>query len=51
MPDNLAKYLPFLSDHERAELFGNIKSVLKIPRGDPRREGVIHGSCDFLRNF
>lgn len=43
MPSNLAKYLPSLSDSERLKLYGNISSVLDIPRGDPVREGVIEG--------
>lgn len=43
MPKNLAKYLPFLSDAERKELFGSITDVIKYPRGDPTREGVISG--------
>lgn len=43
MPDNLAKYLPWLTDAERAELYGSITSVTAFPRGDPVREGVIQG--------
>lgn len=49
MPSNLAKYLPSLSDSERSKLYGNISSVLDIPRGDPVREGVIEGS--FVGHF
>jgi len=46
MPDNLAKYLPWLTDAERAELYGSITSVTASPRGDPVREGVIQGGRD-----
>lgn len=44
MPKGLAKYLPFISEEERKELFGSITDVIKYPRGDPIREGVINGS-------
>lgn len=43
MPSNLEKYLPWLTDAERAELYGSITSVTASPRGDPVREGVIQG--------
>jgi hypothetical protein len=43
MPGNLEKYLPWLTDAERAELYGSITSVTASPRGDPVREGVIQG--------
>ena len=43
MPSNLEKYLPQLTDAERAELYGSITSVTAYPRGDPVREGVILG--------
>ncbi|TDL21860.1 MFS general substrate transporter [Rickenella mellea] len=49
MPDRLVKYLPFLSENERAKLFGDITSVLSIPRGDPTREGVIHAYDDTMK--
>ncbi|KLO12475.1 drug:h+ antiporter [Schizopora paradoxa] len=49
MPSNLAKYLPSLSDIERSRLFGNISSVLDIPRGDPIREGVIEAYDDTMK--
>lgn len=44
MPPNLAKYLPQLSQEQRDELFGDISSVIDVPRGDPVREGVILGT-------
>lgn len=47
MPKGLLKYLPDVSDDERKTLFGDITSVLKYPRGDPIREGVILGSSLF----
>lgn len=49
MPSNLARYLPALSDGERAKLYGNISSVLDIPRGDPIREGVIEAYDDTMK--
>lgn len=48
MPGNLTKYLPWLTDAERTELYGSITSVTTLPRGDPVREGVIQGGS-FLR--
>ncbi|TCD63466.1 hypothetical protein EIP91_005375 [Steccherinum ochraceum] len=41
MPKNLAKYVGFLPEDQRAELFGSITDVMMYPRGDPIREGVI----------
>ncbi|KAI5118116.1 hypothetical protein M0805_003470 [Coniferiporia weirii] len=41
MPGNLAKNLPQLSADERTALFGSITDVLKYPRGNAIREGVI----------
>ncbi|KAG9310268.1 MFS general substrate transporter [Chiua virens] len=49
MPGNLAKYLPWLSDAERAELYGSITSVTSVPRGDPVREGVILAYDDTMK--
>ncbi|KAH0838678.1 major facilitator superfamily domain-containing protein [Lanmaoa asiatica] len=48
MPGNLEKYLPWLTDAQRAELYGSITSVTAFPRGDPVREGVIQGGCLFF---
>lgn len=45
MPGKLKEALPELSEDERMALFGSIKDVLKYPRGDPIREGVIIGAC------
>lgn len=45
MPRNLAKYLPQLSDAERATLYGSITSVATYPPGNTVREGVIRGGC------
>ncbi|KAF9234946.1 major facilitator superfamily domain-containing protein [Melanogaster broomeanus] len=49
MPDNLAKYLPWLTDEQRAELYGSITSVTSSPRGDPVREGVIQAYDDTMK--
>ena len=43
MPDKLAKYLPFLTEEQRAKLYGSIVEAAANPRGDPIREGVIKG--------
>ena len=51
MPDNLAKYLPQLNDDQRAQLFGDISSVLEFPLGHPTREGVILGKFVLLLTF
>lgn len=48
MPGKLAEYLPFLSEEQRAKLFGDIASVIALPRGNATREGVIHGSFSIL---
>lgn len=45
MPGKLEKYLPFLTEEKREELFGSISSVVTSPRGDPVREGVIRGTA------
>jgi hypothetical protein len=44
MPANLEKYLPWLSDEQRAELYGSITLAASYPRGDPVRDGVIDGA-------
>jgi len=49
MPGNLEKYLPWLTDAERAELYGSITSVTASPRGDPVREGVIQAYDDTMK--
>ena len=42
MPDNLSKHLTgLLSQDQINALFGSLTDVLKYPRGDPIREGVI----------
>lgn len=46
MPDNLEKYLPWLTDEQRAELYGSITLAASYPRGDPVREGVINGAFE-----
>ena len=43
MPGKLAKHLPFISEEDRATLFGSITQVLAYDRGTPIREGVIAG--------
>jgi len=43
MPDKLEKYLPFLTDEQRALLYGSLYLAAANPRGDPIREGVILG--------
>ncbi|KAH7912676.1 major facilitator superfamily domain-containing protein [Hygrophoropsis aurantiaca] len=49
MPSNLEKYLPWLTDEQRAALYGSITSVTKSPRGDPVREGVILAYDDTMK--
>jgi hypothetical protein len=44
MPANLEKYLPWLSDEQRAELYGSITLAASYPLSDPVREGVISGA-------
>lgn len=44
MPGKLLKYVPFIPQTERDDLFGSIVLVLAHPRGTPIREGVIQGS-------
>ncbi|OJA19063.1 hypothetical protein AZE42_09040 [Rhizopogon vesiculosus] len=48
MPANLEKYLPELSDEQRAQLYGSITSARAYPRGDPVREGVINAYDDTM---
>ncbi|KAI6137173.1 major facilitator superfamily domain-containing protein [Pisolithus sp. B1] len=49
MPGNLDKYLPWLTDEQRAELYGSITSVTSLPRGNPVREGVIQAYDDTMK--
>ncbi|KAH7922339.1 hypothetical protein BV22DRAFT_1121535 [Leucogyrophana mollusca] len=49
MPSNLEKYLPWLTDAQRAALYGSITSVTSSPRGDPVREGVILAYDDTMK--
>ncbi|KAG0701988.1 major facilitator superfamily domain-containing protein [Suillus ampliporus] len=49
MPGNLAKYLPWMTDEQRAELYGSIDLVQSYPRGDPVREGVINAYDDTMK--
>ncbi|EIW85960.1 MFS general substrate transporter [Coniophora puteana RWD-64-598 SS2] len=51
MPENLAKYLPELSDEQRKALYGSITDVVKYPRGDPIREGVILAYDDTMKTM
>ena len=51
MPANLARFLPFLDEATRAELFGSILLAAKYPLGDPIRTGVIQGEQEFSRFF
>lgn len=48
MPDKLAQHLPFMSDEERAKIYGSITAVVAYPRGHPIREGVINGEYRLL---
>ncbi|KAG2031329.1 hypothetical protein BDR03DRAFT_1030605, partial [Suillus americanus] len=49
MPANLEKYLPWLTDEKRAELFGSITLAASYPLGDPVREGVISAYDDTMK--
>lgn len=49
MPGNLDKYLPWLTEEQRAELYGSITSVTSLPRGNPVREGVIRAYDDTMK--
>ncbi|KAG1768050.1 MFS general substrate transporter [Suillus placidus] len=49
MPVNLEKYLPWLTDEQRAELYGSITLAASYPRGDPVREGVINAYDDTMK--
>ncbi|KAG2131593.1 major facilitator superfamily domain-containing protein [Suillus bovinus] len=49
MPFNLEKYLPWLTNEERAELYGSIKLAASYPLGHPVREGVISAYDDTMR--
>ncbi|KAI6037915.1 major facilitator superfamily domain-containing protein [Pisolithus marmoratus] len=49
MPGNLEKYLPWLTNKQRAELYGSITSVTSLPRGNPVREGVIQAYDDTMK--
>ncbi|KAG5338263.1 hypothetical protein C0989_007826 [Termitomyces sp. Mn162] len=49
MPGKLAKHLPFLSEEDRATLFGSITQVLAYDRGTPIREGVIAAYSDVMK--
>jgi hypothetical protein len=51
MPGRLARYLPALSADQRAQLFWSITAAAAYPRGDPIREGVIHGQSIRTRTF
>ena len=44
MPQKLAEYLPNLTDAERSKLFGDIVSVIDLPREHPTRLGVMRGA-------
>ncbi|KAH7919716.1 MFS general substrate transporter [Leucogyrophana mollusca] len=49
MPGNLQKHLPWLSDGQRADLYGSIVSAASSPLGDPVREGVIQAYDDTMK--
>ncbi|KAI5994577.1 major facilitator superfamily domain-containing protein [Pisolithus orientalis] len=49
MPRNLEKYLPWLTDVQRADLYGSITSVTSLPRGNPVREGAIQAYDDTMK--
>lgn len=51
MPDNLARFLPFLDEATRAELFGSISLATEYPLGDPIRKGVIQGEQELSRSM
>ncbi|KAF5368687.1 hypothetical protein D9615_010309 [Tricholomella constricta] len=49
MPARLERYLPFVSEADRADLFGSISIVVKYERGTPIREGVIQAYDDVMK--
>ncbi|KAF5326806.1 hypothetical protein D9619_005122 [Psilocybe cf. subviscida] len=49
MPARLAHHLPFLSDADRAMLFGSIYGATQFLRGNPVREGVILAYDDVMK--
>ncbi|KAF9529935.1 drug:h+ antiporter [Crepidotus variabilis] len=49
MPQKMTKHLSFLSDAQRAELYGSLTTAAANPRGDPIREGVIMAYGDVMR--
>ncbi|CAL1710437.1 unnamed protein product [Somion occarium] len=49
MPKKLDKYLSFLPEDQRAQLFGSITDVAVYPRGDPIREGVINAYDETMK--
>ncbi|KAF8880998.1 drug:h+ antiporter [Infundibulicybe gibba] len=48
MPRRLEKYLPFLNETARTELYESIITASAKPRGDPIREGVILAYDDVM---
>ncbi|KAH8079829.1 drug:h+ antiporter [Cristinia sonorae] len=49
MPENLFKYLPDVPASQRAQLFGNIMSAMRLPPGSPIRNGVIAAYGDTMK--
>ena len=49
MPQNLAKYLPNVSEEERETLFGSIVSIVSLDPSDPIRQGAISAYSDTMR--
>ncbi|KAM5539164.1 hypothetical protein V8D89_007037, partial [Ganoderma adspersum] len=49
MPAKLAEHLPNANQTTRDQLFGSIPDVMKLPFGDPTREGVIAAYGDVMK--
>ncbi|TFK64325.1 MFS general substrate transporter, partial [Pluteus cervinus] len=49
MPGKLEKYLPFLTQAQRDQLYGSIVAAAANPRGDPIREGVIQAYDEVMK--
>ena len=49
MPQNLAKYLPDVSQADRDTLFGSIITIGALDPSDPVRQGAVNAYSDTMR--